>query len=94
MNDLLSWIVTICTYISYIPQIIKILKRKTSDDLSTSAWLLFATSSTSYLIWALIYGGKNLSLIIQAISEAVLNLTIFFLSIKYKSKEKLPTISS
>lgn len=34
------WIVIICTYISYVPQIIKLIKTKKADDLSIASWVL------------------------------------------------------
>ena len=33
-------IVIVCTYISYVPQIIKLIKTKSGDDLSITSWIL------------------------------------------------------
>ena len=34
------WIVTITMYVSYVPQIYKIIKTKKSEDLSVNSWIL------------------------------------------------------
>ena len=38
--------VALIPYISYMPQIIKILKTKSSEDISVTSWILYVTGST------------------------------------------------
>lgn len=34
------WIVTICTYVSYIPQIVKLIRTRSSEDISVASWVM------------------------------------------------------
>lgn len=64
------WVVTICTYISYIPQIRKLLKTKKSEDLSIGSWVLWTVSSLANLIYSIILG--RFELILAGVSEFLL----------------------
>lgn len=55
-NILLS-IVSICTLISYLPQTIKLIKTKKSNDLSVGSWAIWVVSSLSYALYAFICSG-------------------------------------
>ncbi len=50
-NVLLS-IVSICTFISYFPQIVKSLRTKKAADLSIGSWILWVVSSLTYTVYA------------------------------------------
>lgn len=78
------WIVTICVYISYVPQIIKILKTKKSEDLSITSWILWTISSLANLIYSMILG--RLELIIAGCSEFLLTLATLILIGYYQYK--------
>jgi MtN3 and saliva related transmembrane protein len=80
------WIVTICTYISYIPQIIKLFRTKKSEDLSITSWILWCVSSIANLIYSLLLG--RLELIIASMSEFILISLVLFLSIYYNYRNK------
>ena len=54
LGNILLAIVSICTFISYFPQTIKLLKTKKSEDLSLHSWILWVISSVSYTLYALI----------------------------------------
>lgn len=41
MGDVLLGIVSLCTLISYLPQAIKLIKTKQSNDLSTTSWIIW-----------------------------------------------------
>ena len=86
-GNILLGLVSICTFISYFPQIIKILKTKDASDLSIQSWILWVVSSISYYIYALFYNGE-IMLIIETGLEALFCLIILFLSIEYR-KSKL-----
>ena len=80
--NILLIIVSICTIISYAPQIIQLIKTKKSEDIAVSSWVLWTTASTSYLIYSFIVA--DFMLIVSSLLEFSLNLTVLILSIKYK----------
>ena len=53
LGNCLLGIVSVCTFISYFPQTVKLLKTKKSDDLSISSWILWVISSISYTAYAI-----------------------------------------
>lgn len=82
VNILLS-IVTLCTFFSYLPQAIKIIKNKVASDLSITSWGLWALSSLAYLLYAFICSNEFM-LKISTLVEFLFCLFILFLTIKYK----------
>lgn len=80
------WIVIVCTYISYIPQIIKLIKTKEAEDLSITSWILWTLSAVADLIYSIILA--RIELIISSISEAGLILAVLVLTIYYNYKNK------
>lgn len=66
------WIVIICTYISYVPQIIKLIKTKEAEDLSITSWILWTLSAVADLIYSIILA--RVELIISSISEGGLSI--------------------
>ena len=78
------WIVTITMYVSYVPQIYKLIKTKKSEDLSVNSWILWVISSTADTIYSCVLGRPEL--MIASISEAVLNVTVLLLTIKYSGR--------
>lgn len=78
------WIVTICTYTSYIPQITKLIKTKKSEDLSIASWYLWSISALANLIYSIALG--RWELVIASISEFLLILVILILTIWYNYK--------
>ena len=84
LGNCLLGIVSICTFISYFPQTVKLLKNKKSDDLSIPSWILWVISSLSYTIYA-IYVSKDVMLIFETSLELFFCLLILSLAIKYKN---------
>ena len=80
------WIVTICTYASYVPQIIKMMKTKRSEDLSISAWSMWLLSATCNTLYSFLLCRNEL--IIASVSELVLTLITIVFVIKYKDTDK------
>lgn len=80
------WIVIICTYISYVPQIIKLIKTKEAEDLSITSWILWTLSAVADLIYSIILA--RVELIISSISEAGLILAVLVLTVYYNYKNK------
>lgn len=84
LGNCLLGIVSICTFISYFPQIVKLLKNKKSDDLSIPSWILWAISSLSYTIYAILVS-KDVMLIFETSLELSFCLLILLLTIRYRN---------
>ena len=84
LGNVLLGIVSICTFISYFPQTIKLLKTKKSEDLSIQSWILWVVSSISYTIYAVIVS-KDFMLIFETGLELSFCLIILMLAIRYRN---------
>ncbi len=84
LGNFLLGIVSICTFISYFPQTMKLLKIKSSNDLSIQSWVLWVVSSLSYTIYAFLVS-KDGMLIFETSLELFFCLLILFLAIKYRN---------
>lgn len=79
------WIVTVCTYISYIPQLYKLIKTKKAEDLSITSWVLWMISSLANLIYSVLL--RRFEFIVASVSEFILISAVLFLTVYYtKSK--------
>ena len=89
-NVLLS-IVSICTLISYGPQITQLIISKSSDDLSISSWVVGTISYLAYVLYAYLCTTDNMlkstSMLELVLSCMVLILIVFF-RIRDKRKRK------
>lgn len=83
LGNILLSIVSFCTFISYLPQTLKLIKTKKSGDLSIQSWILWVISSLSYTIYAIIVS-KDGMLIFETSLELFFCLLILSLSIKYR----------
>ncbi|MBR3889449.1 PQ-loop repeat-containing protein [bacterium] len=86
LGNILLGIVSICTFISYLPQTIKLIKTKKSNDLSIQSWILWVTSSLSYTIYAVLVS-KDAMLIFETGLELSFCLIILVLAIKYRNNK-------
>lgn len=86
LGNILLGIVGFCTFISYFPQTIKLLKTKKSDDLSIQSWILWVTSSLSYTLYAILVS-KDGMLIFETCLELFFCLVILILAIIYKNNK-------
>ena len=84
LGNCLLGIVSICTFISYFPQIVKLLKTKKSDDLSISSWVLWVISSLSYTTYAVCVS-KDAMLIFETSLELFFFILILLLTMRYKN---------
>ena len=82
--QILMWIVTGCLYVSYLPQIVKILRTKKAEDLSKASWVLWSISSIADFTYSALLG--RVELIIASGSEFALNFTVLFLTVYYTYK--------
>ena len=67
-TDILLGIVSLCTFISYFQQTIKLIKTKKSEDLSIKSWILWVTSSLAYTLYAILVS-KEYMLIFETCLE-------------------------
>ena len=87
---LMMWVVTTCTYISYLPQIIKMVKTKRAEDLSITSWFLWFLSSVCNTVYSFVLWRKEL--IIASVSELVLVTITLILTLILHEKEKTISI--
>ena len=85
-NVLLS-IVSICTLISYGPQITQLLISKSSDDLSISSWIVGTISYLAYVLYAYFCTNDNM-LRFTSMLELVLSCMVLVLIIVFRTKDK------
>ncbi len=83
LGNILLTIVSFCTFISYLPQVLKLIKGKKSEDISIHSWILWVVSSLSYTIYAIVVS-KDIMLIFETSLEFIFCLLILLLSIKYR----------
>lgn len=86
LENVLLGIVSICTFISYFPQIVKCLKTKQAEDLSISSWILWVISSVSYTLYALLCT-DSFMLIFETCLELGFCLTILICAILFRKKQ-------
>lgn len=84
------WIVTVCTYISYVPQIVKVIRTKSSEDLSIASWVLWLLSAICNSIYSIVL--LRPELIIASVSEFLLIAVTLVLSLIYKNKRKFTVL--
>jgi len=80
--ELIGYIATILSVISFMPQVIKSWKTKSTKDVSLHMYLIFTTSQVLWLIYGILIHSWPL-----AIANAIifsLSLSILVLKIKYK----------
>lgn len=85
-NVLLS-VVSICTLISYGPQITQLLISKSSDDLSISSWIVGTISYLAYVLYAYFCTNDNM-LRFTSMLELVLSCMVLVLIIVFRTKDK------
>lgn len=88
LGNILLGIVSFCTFISYLPQTIKLIKTKSSEDLSVQSWILWVTSSLSYTLYGILVS-KDKMLIFETCLELFFCLLILILAIVYRNNNKI-----
>lgn len=79
--QLLMWVVTICDYIAYIPQLHKLVKTKKSEDIAGGSWILWTVSSACDVTYSILLG--RYELVVAAVSGLLLNSLVFILAFHY-----------
>lgn len=87
LGNVLLIIVSICTFLSYFPQIVKCLKTKKSEDLSIWSWVLWVTSSLAYTLYAILCQ-DNIMLICETLLELLFCVIILICAIIFRDKKE------
>ncbi len=85
LANVLLGIVSMCTLVSFLPQAIKLIKTKESDDISISSWVLWVISSLSYVLYAYLCTDEFM-LRFENTLEFSFCLLILFLTVLYRRK--------
>ena len=85
-NVLLS-IVSICTLISYGPQITQLIISKSSEDLSISSWVVGTISYLAYVLYAYLCTTDNM-LKFTSMLELVLSCMVLILIVFFRIRDK------
>ena len=84
-------LISVCTIselVAYMPQIAKILKTKSADDLSLTSWLIWIISDICYLAYVLLES-PEIGVVFLALLNLSLVLFIFGLTFFYQGQKKL-----
>jgi len=74
----------VCTTVSFVPQLIRVLRRKSADDISLSMFLLFSTGVALWLVYGLQIG--SFPVIAANTVTLALALAILVLKLRYDSR--------
>ena len=85
LENVLLGIVSVCTFISYFPQLVKCMKSKQLEDLSISSWVLWVVSSLSYTLYAFLCT-DSFMLIFETCLELSFCVIILIFAIIYREK--------
>lgn len=80
------WIVSVCTFISYVPQLFKLIKTKKSEDLSVTSWVLWTLSAVCNMIYSIAL--LRTELILASLIELTFTMLTLILSIVYKNNKQ------
>ena len=73
---------TVCAYIGYLPQVFKLVKTKSSKDLSLSAWIIWVISTACGTAYSILL--MRPEMIVMYVSEFIISLLIVHLIVKYR----------
>lgn len=83
--EILMCVVIICGYIGYIPQIVKIMRTKCTEDISFYTWLIWVLAFVCGTIYSIIL--ERWELIAAYVSELILSITVLCLTMLYRKKQ-------
>lgn len=78
---------TVIEFIGYLPQVIKLLKTKSAEDLSLTSWFLWTVAALCYLIYVLIESPEVGVVFIASFNLTFISL-VFLLTLFYQKKAK------
>ena len=86
-KELILLYITINGFISYFPQIVRILKNKSSEDVAISSWLIWTINSILYLLYLLL-DNVGIWLILSQSLEVLLISSTLIVVVIYRKKNK------
>ena len=84
----LLFIYTVCEYTAYVPQILKLVKTRSADDLSITTWLTWVFAGVCYLLYVLLESPEA-GVIFVASMNLVFVFSVCILTIYYQTNKKL-----
>ena len=80
-------IYTVSEFFAYLPQIVKLIKTKSADDISLASWLVWIVSGLCYLIYVLMESPEP-GIIFAATLNLFFVVFVFCLTIHYQKRKK------
>lgn len=80
---------TVCEYLAYVPQIIKLIKTKSADDLSITSWLVWVVSGACYLAYVLLES-PEIGVIYVASMNLIFMIVVCILTAHYQKTKPKP----
>lgn len=93
LKELILLYITIVGFISYIPQIIRMIKQKSSRDVSVLTWAFWFVNSGLYLLYLCISDVTIWLILSQVLEVCLIGLT-FFVVVVYRLKNREPKFNS
>ena len=85
---ILLFIYTVCEYTAYVPQILKLIKTRSADDLSISTWLTWVFAGICYLLYVLLESPEP-GVVFVALMNLIFVSSVCVLTIYYQVNKKL-----
>ena len=85
----LLFLYTVCEYTAYAPQIIKLVKTKSANDLSISTWLQWVVAGICYLAYVILETPEP-GVIFIAATNLVFIITVCVLTMHYQKRTNAP----
>ena len=85
----LLFIYTVCEYSAYVPQMAKLIRRKSADDFSLTTWLTWVVSGVCYLAYILMES-PDLGVIFVASTNLFFIMSVCVLTVYYQKIKKCP----
>ena len=76
---------TICESVAYVPQVVKLVKTRSADDLSITTWLIWVFSAVCYLFYVLLKC-PEMGIIFISSLNLIFILIVCILTIYYQNK--------
>ena len=77
---------TVCESIAYVPQVVKLVKTKSADDLSITTWLIWVFSAVCYLFYVLLKC-PEMGIIFISSLNLIFILIVCILTVYYQNKK-------
>ena len=85
MEIILLTIIQVCTFLGYIPQMVKAIRTKKTEDVAISSWVLSFINASAYLVFGFYIGSTFI--IITTTTEVILAFASVLILIKYRVKQ-------